>query len=157
MKTRTNTNASTVEKELQRSNNLLFESFRLMIRVKRTREPAQIVGLRWTMLLACCIFTGVKLFYGMHRETGMLTVQLGGYYFGTVDGGRGTLERYARKIQGRVFGSEPPAYSTYHVTKAMHSLQLSTTASRHNIRFLAPFRTYLQLVSVIARRFSCTL
>ena len=74
MKARANTNASTVEKELQRPNSILFETFRLMVRVKGTRVPARIVRLRWTILLACCIFTGVKPFYGMHRETGMLTV-----------------------------------------------------------------------------------
>ncbi|KAF8267935.1 Alpha/Beta hydrolase protein [Lactarius quietus] len=33
----------------------------------------------------------------------LLYIHGGGYYFGTAEGGRGTLERYAQKIQGRVF------------------------------------------------------
>lgn len=33
----------------------------------------------------------------------LLYIHGGGYYFGTVDGGRSALERYAEKIQGRVF------------------------------------------------------
>lgn len=33
----------------------------------------------------------------------LLYIHGGGYYFGTADGDRGVLERYARKIQGRVF------------------------------------------------------
>ena len=65
MRARANTIPSAVEQGPQKPNNLLFRSFQLMIRVKRTREPVLIVDTRWTMLLACCIFTEVRLFPGM--------------------------------------------------------------------------------------------
>ena len=71
MRARASPSASAVERGPQRPNKLLFQSFRLMIRVKRTREPTPIVDLRWRILLACYIFTEVKPFSGMLRKTGI--------------------------------------------------------------------------------------
>ena len=60
--------ASAAEKGLQRSNNLPPQSFRLTVRVKRTKEHVAIIYLRRTMLLAYCIFTGVKRLSSMLCE-----------------------------------------------------------------------------------------
>jgi hypothetical protein len=57
--------ASAAERGLQRSNNPLPQSFRLMVRVKRTKEPVAIIDLRWMILPAYCIFTAVKRFSSM--------------------------------------------------------------------------------------------
>ncbi|KAI0301664.1 Alpha/Beta hydrolase protein [Multifurca ochricompacta] len=41
--------------------------------------------------------------HGTDNMPCLLYVHGGGYYFGSADGGRGSLERYAQKIRGRVF------------------------------------------------------
>ena len=54
---------------------------------------------------------------------------LGGYYFGSVDQERYSIQRHARKINGRVFGVSVMCIAVIRGTQHISSHQLSTCAS----------------------------
>lgn len=67
---------------------------------------------------------------------------LGGYYFGSVDQERYSIQRFARKINGRVFGKSHVSHQGFHSTLHCHCHNIThlscTLASCSDFRYLTP-------------------